>query len=129
MTDQTGFEFLVLEKDHLVAADMQGGLAAALPGCTVTHVLDPCDVVAHLQGWDESSRRQLVLVTKLTFSQMEELGLDQLVASANAKLVLRQGDDPVEAATARGWFCLPSPFVEEDLRALADHLLHQSAAA
>ncbi|MDB6178546.1 hypothetical protein PAF17_13675 [Paracoccus sp. Z330] len=129
MSVAASFEFLVLEKDHFVAADMQGGLAAAMPGCTVLHFLKVKDVIDHIRTSAPLSPKRHVFVTKLGVEQIDALDFALPAGVTPPAIVTRMGDDPDTIPARPGWFSLPSPFTQEDLHLLARHLLAQNAAA
>lgn len=121
----SGTEFLVLEKDPIVAADLLGGLQEALPDCSVHRFAAPPELIAHCEAHSAEDRARQVLITKLNIQQIEDLGLDRFAGS----VVVRLGDDSADSVVERGWYSLPSPFLQDDLLGLARQLEARPAAA
>lgn len=119
--DRTSPHYLIIEKNGFIAADMQQGLADADTRSDSYQI----EHVDQLQSFLVSSvwtGRRPVFITKLSIAEIESTGLAGIARRMDGEIVVRMGQDPAAAVTARGWHSLASPFSREDLAGLVDEL-------
>jgi len=119
MMTQSGYSFIVIERDTFVARDICAGLLAACPGCDVIHLRFPSELVSQVSP---SADEVPVIVTKMNVQEVEDSGLADWAIANGAEIVIRAGDDPVTEVIRKGWRSLTSPFTREDLSHLVNSL-------
>lgn len=111
----TSPRFVVIEKDPVIALDMEEGLRSACGGCTVMTVRDMAEAIA----LPPRAAGHSVFITSARLSVIDESGLAAHAADQGDMIVVRQGSDADHAVAARGYVLLSAPFTDADLVALA----------
>lgn len=116
--------FIAIERDSFVALDMRLGLEEACPGSRIDTLPNASDLADFLAsgGLPDPASAVPVVLTSLSLERIDEAGLEQLLDGRGVIIVQREGPDPVDRVSARGYLHLPSPFNSDDFRTLRDAL-------
>jgi hypothetical protein len=107
--------YLVLESDPLVAEDITGSLQAIGP-CRVIRVPTAEDIPTNLRDVHDVSAAFL----DVRYAKVREAGLDEMLMSHGARIVLTVGEDDRAEALANGWGMLVRPFTDKMIQSFVD---------
>ena len=111
-TRQTLPNYLVMESNVLIAADICGALQAFGP-CRVIKIRD----VSELVGMVDSDEPVTAAFLEMRFEQAMNMGLTETYLLRGAKIILTVGESDEPAAREHGWDMLVRPFTEDMIHA------------
>lgn len=116
--------FIIIEADGFIAADMEAGLRGASPDCTVFRASSVEDAATLPHDAD----RLTIFITSDVLARIEVSGLADLAARRGAEIVVREGLDSNAAVEARGFHSMQTPFTDAALLEVASEFSATHAA-
>ncbi|MFV0383260.1 hypothetical protein [Paracoccus sp. (in: a-proteobacteria)] len=120
------FNFLILERDNLVARDMSEGFAAISRDSRFKHFKNTSQILEYIEKKGNDLENPVV-VTKLPIAEIDATGLTNATEGIGSRVVVRMESNAPEEVSARGWYGLAAPFSSDDLADLVRELLTRVA--